>query len=397
MTILHPERLELHPRIAAELRTQRKTLVLAVIAIFAITLIALLPAFVSLAQHGLDWGLVSNAIWKGIKADPLHGVLNWVALLVVAGNFIYFWRIQLRERLVLTRSGIEFHSPMPMWVPWVPKSWKLDWGQVSAVTLRAELGGAPAPQMAVMEIDARGRKHHLYPYRWIESTQDHPVFSWGLTWQGRRLSPEAMRALVDDNPLLRYAVAALPQLRVQRPSELLQAAFAIEKNRVALGITIAFFALCGYALLDGLFIGSETYAGEPPKEVLAVIGTGVMVLAALWMRRSRVPLAESIVIAVLAGGAAGAAAYPAMLRLNALTDTEGLKSYEYELAAGAELRPRTEGLPVLRFPKYSDYWAQQQKGSVHRFELRQGGLGFYQLNLVPIQQELKSFYTKQAR
>jgi len=86
-----------------------------------------------------------------------------------------------------------------------------------------------------------------------------------------------------------------------------------------------------------------------------------------------------------------------MLRVNALTDTEGLKPHEYELVAGAELHPRTEGLPVLYFPRYADYWAHFPNGTVHVFELRRGGLGLYQLHVAPIEQDMKSFYRKQTR
>ena len=38
-------------------------------------------------------------------------------------------------------------------------------------------------------------------------------------------------------------------------------------------------------------------------------------------------------------------------------------------------------LPVLEFPGVADYWRQFKLGRTHRFELRKGGLGFYQVNM----------------
>ncbi len=51
----------------------------------------------------------------------------------------------------------------------------------------------------------------------------------------------------------------------------------------------------------------------------------------------------------------------------------------------------------LSFPIFSilvvrEYWAQFESGSIHHFELRKGGLGFYQLNMAPVYAAMKEFY-----
>ena len=303
----------------------------------------------------------------------------------------------MRERLTLTRNGIEFRSPLPLWVPWLPKSWSLSWSQVRSVSLRGGLAGAPAVQMTMLEIEGNGRKYRLLPYHWIDPANYQRRPFWLSQGLRRTRNKEALKALLDDNLLLRYVAAAIPHLKIEKPSALLQEAFAIEKNPAALRVTIAFFVLLAYALLDGVFLLGETYAGSPPVEAFVAVATVAMIAGAAWMLRSRVPVGESVVIAFLAAGAAGAAAYPGLLRLNALTDMDGLKPYEYRLAAGGALQPSSAGPPELSFPHYYDYWAQFETGSIHTFELRHGGLGFYQLNIAPVEKDMRVFYRKQAR
>ncbi|MCK7509538.1 MAG: hypothetical protein MZV70_39540 [Desulfobacterales bacterium] len=53
------------------------------------------------------------------------------------------------------------------------------------------------------------------------------------------------------------------------------------------------------------------------------------------------------------------------------------------------------GPPALEFPGHHEYWAQFKPGSVHQFELRRGGLGFYQLNMRPLEKALREYYERQ--
>ena len=338
----------------------------------------------------------AQVAWKKIDADPLGTGLHALALLVVVGHFLYLFFVQMREQLVLTHTGIEFHSPLPTWVPLLRKRWSLHWSQVQAVSLRCLLPGG-GPQVTVLELSARGRKHRLYPFHWVDPADPGLVSPWKLALQARRPSPALAAAQIEDSPLVRYVRAALPHLAAPRALDLVRSAFAIENNPRALAVTVAFFVLLAYALIDGGFLGHETYAQTPPVDAFVVLGVAAMALAALWMARGRVPLAETVVIALLAGAAAGAAAYPGTLRLNALTDTAGLRSYPYRLASNLELQPLVAGPPALRFAQHYEYWSQFKPGSVHEFELRRGGLGFYQLNLAPLERELRMFYQRRSR
>ena len=396
MPALLPERLELHPRVAVHSRQHRRLFWAAMLLITTVVVIALVLTTRPIASHELDWAAIGQAMWKKIDADPLRASFHALTLLVVVGHLLYVFFVQMRERLVLTRAGIEFHSPLPTRVPLLRKSWSLSWSQVQSLALRSLLPGG-GPQVTVLELVARGRKHRLYPFHWVDPADPGLVSPWKLALHARRPGPATLVTQIDDSPLVRYVHAALPHLGAPRAVDLVRTAFAIEKNPRALAVTVAFFVLLAYALIDGAFLGRETYAQHPPFEAFAILGAVVMAFGALWMVRGSVPLGEAMVIALLAGGGAGTAAYPGMLRLNALTDTAGLQPYQYQLASDLELHPLVAGPPALRFPEYYEYWSQFKTGSVHVFELRHGGLGFYQLNLAPLEQELRDFYRKQMR
>jgi hypothetical protein len=49
-------------------------------------------------------------------------------------------------------------------------------------------------------------------------------------------------------------------------------------------------------------------------------------------------------------------------------------------------------LPTLKFDEAREYWAHQEPGSLHAFLLRQGGLGFYQVEMAPIYAKTRKFY-----
>jgi hypothetical protein len=160
-------------------------------------------------------------------------------------------------------------------------------------------------------------------------------------------------------------------------------------------VVIAFFVSFFYALGDTFVAGNESYADTPPYPYFIAAGILAAMAAALWLRRARVPVAESLGVALLFGGALGAAAYPGALRVNALTDREGLRNYEYQLAPDLTLSPLSAGLPRLAFPRDADYWAHFKAGSVHTLELRHGGLGFYQVNMQPVIEAMREFYKGQ--
>lgn len=342
----------------------------------------------------LDPAAVLEALRAKIAADPIDAAVNAFMLVFAVLYLAYLALAQRHERLILTPIGIEYRSPLPEALRFLRPSWSLPWSQVRTASLRA-MAIARGPQGAVLTLDSGRRKIKLFPLQWVDPQTFRPGPLWA---ELRRLqdlrSALAVEQALDDSPLLRYIAAAAPLLHVERNLKTADG-FALEKNRAALAVVAGFFVLLFYALADTFFLNPEAYAVTPPLAPFLAAGGLAALAAGLWMRRGGVPAAESIAVAVLFGVTVGAAAYPGALRLNALTDDDGLRTYEYQLTAQRQLEPLRAGPPALVFAGHYEYWAQFAPGSVHRFELRRGGLGFYQLNMRPLERVLREYYERQ--
>lgn len=396
MKQLLSERVELIARPYAQLRQQKNLSIVLILGVLALTLGVVWLAFRARTDREIDWGELATKLWEKTTANPWDSGFHLFILLVLSAHVLYLIYLQGRERLVLTRSGVEYRSPLPAWLQVVRKSWSLNWSEVRAIRLRPLLGGG-GPQMIALEMETLSETRQLMPYYWVDVENFSFKPPWRVTLQDLRRNHEALAALIDDSPVMRYVTAALPHLPVERPQNLLRSGFAIEKNRAALTMTAAFFVLLAYALLDGGFLCQETYIEAVPYTIFAVIGVGVFAASGLWMFTNKVPIAEGIVIAMLAGGASAGTGYPALLRLNMLTDSNGLQTVTYELTGAQELKPVSGDAPALHFPQHYEYWSQFKKGSEHEFELRRGGLGFYQLNQAPYHARLRAYYEKHGR
>ena len=319
--------------------------------------------------------LISHA-WTGNWGNALQ----LGAIYVVLGIQLWYWRqADKRERLVLDGNGIRYHSPFPGSLARFKPDWSLQWSEIRSIRLEApRLGGAPAPAALVLETPS-GKKR-LMPLQWSDVDAPPP--------QEPRLKLTFVRTLpkVDDSPLIRYfATAGIPVERTDA------AGFALEKNQRSLAVTVAFFALIGYGLID-FTVMEEAYAGRPLMEIYIIAGLATALASVAWMRRGMVPLPESIMIGVLLGGACGAALYPGLLRLNQLTDSSGPQNVEYHASSTGKFTPLRQDLPVLEFDDNADYWAQFPAGATYRFQLRRGGLGFYQLDLAAIHGDMRHYY-----
>ncbi len=388
-----PIRVELHQRLYVQSRAQQ--LMWGSLVLITLVAVAALALFLFKAGHvSRNPEALLNAVLARLARNPLDAVIHVVMLIAVILHLYYLRRAQQHERLILTPAGIEYHSPMPPALQALKPSWSLAWSRIRSAALKSMLPGG-GPQTVVLELDGGARKVKLFPHQWVDPAHHRPASLWQEMRKLRklqRITPLEVGLAIQETPILRYLAAALPHLAPRGDATLASATFALEKNRRSLAIVIAFFALVAYALGDAI-LGSETYVEAAPYEKFATLGTLAAFAAAVWLWRGKVPAAESILVALLFGGALGAAGYPGALRINALSDAGGLRAYEYRLTRDRQLEPLTPGLPTLAFPRYYDYWEQFEPGSHHTFELRKGGLGFYQINMQPVNAALRELYT----
>ena len=395
MTIIPVEKLELRRRLHQQSQQQNKHAYRALLVLLGVItpLILILLILNKLGEKHMEWTALWASMWNKIATDPLQAGLNILILCVLLLQLVYQLSAQKRERLVLTRSGIEYHSPLPAWLQFLYPSWSVSWSQVRALSLQpSKVNSTLQGVMLMLETSAGTRK--LAPYNWVDPETYQPVSPWKLLKQLRRYDAQDLAAQIDTSPLMQYVRAVLPNVPVKRPENLVSTSFAIEKNTSSLVVVAVFLFLILYAVLDGGFLLHETYVQDPPYAAFALIGIIGAVVSGLWMLRSQVPVSEGLVIALMTGCGLSVAVYPGALRINALTDAEGFKTYQYTLTVRRDFQPQTVGMPVLRFDNYYEYWGQFGSGSDYAFQLRWGGLGFYQLNLEPIEQAMREFYIK---
>ena len=158
-----------------------------------------------------------------------------------------------------------------------------------------------------------------------------------------------------------------------------------------LAAAVLVLSLLCYAVID-FAVTEEIYAVDPPFVLFALAGAIAVLAGMLWLASAGVPRAETLGLSLLLGVAVAAALYPGSLRLNEATDDEGLRAHEYRLTGYVVFSPSDSNLPVLEFPKDEDYWRQFKLGTTHRFELRRGSLGFYQVNMAPVHVKMREYF-----
>jgi hypothetical protein len=331
-----------------------------------------------------------------LREDPIHFV-ELVSLPFVAAVHIWFSRRRARlERVFLDQTGIRYQSPLPEALRLLGPSWSLQWSQLRE--LRVALPGSMFhPNLVLLEFDAGQVKRKLpQALLWVPADaagqaafSEEPVkperfFTLRLSTPDRE---ETLRR-VEQSPIVRYArqVGAKVSTGAMR-----QTGFALESNRHTLAAAILGISLLVYGFVD-IALYDESYAVDPPFVLFALGGALAALAGMLWLASVRAPRAETLGLALLLGGATGVALYPGTLRLNAATDSEGLHAYEYRLTRYSVFEPVDQRLPTLDFSEFSDYWGQFKLGTTHQFELRKGGLGFYQVNMAPVRERMRAYF-----
>jgi multidrug transporter EmrE-like cation transporter len=332
-----------------------------------------------------------------LRKAPIDKQLEFLAFIVLGG--VHFWHVRRAskyERLHLDHSGISYKSPLPDAFRSLQPDWSVQWSQVREVRIVVPKVMFH-PNLAALEIDAGPVKKKLQALQWSAVDSEGKATEAGsVPWResffsgmgGSREMAKTLRA-VEESDIVRYARQAGVKVTTGEGSV---SGFALESHRHALVATVLALLLLGYAIVD-IAISQESYAVDPPFVLFALGGAIAVLVGMLWLASAGVPRAETLGLSLLLGGMVGLALYPGLLRLNEATDSEGLRDCEYRLTAYVVFSPVNSQLPVLEFDKDGQYWRQFALGTTHKFELRKGGLGFYQVNMAPVYAKLREYYT----
>ena len=289
-----------------------------------------------------------------------------------------------RSKLELSDTGVRFVSGLPGFLK-AQADWEARWDEMESVSLETPPMGHPLT--AYLQINASAFRR-LAPWQWIDASKEVPKANLGLLLLGRK---QHFRRLIAETPLV---------LAFQTAGKLTpQPIDAIDENAIQHAdlpsklIAAVFVSAVAYFIGDSYFGLEEYYVGKLPWQWYFALGLFAAAVAWLALNAGKSSAIQAPFIALLFGGGIALAAHPGLLRLNAWLDTEGLVRYEYTLGAGDTWSTPT-GAPDLVFDIDSRYWDQFQVGAKKAFEIRQGGLGFAQVNMAPIYAEQRAFYAE---
>jgi hypothetical protein len=392
-----PASLELQNRATIGQGSQRVALWVVAVGTILVFGVAAAVLIVIAAKSGksINWHDIAARMDSKIQ-ENWHGLL--LAALGLVASVLQIFYIALarrRERLVLSELGISYVSTLPAALQFLQPNWSLQWSQVQHAEFKPS-AYARLPGLVSLVFHTRSHKRSIRPFLWVDPATYEPP---SLKKQFRFSPPITLDTVneVMESPVIRF-IQELPSLKLA-PLDLNKTKqFALERNPVAIGSVGVFFVSIMYAIVDALIVNPETYATQPFYMVYVMGGLAIGLIALSLMRAAKVPMTETIVVAILSGGAFGVALYPGLLRINQFTDSEGLQTYQYQMREPAHFIPGRDSLPEIRFPeRHREFWSRYAPGYTQEFELRKGGLGFYQINMQPIYDRIDDFYERQSR
>lgn len=339
-------------------------------------------------------GDIVGAARKLYENNPMKLVEILVGLAVTV---LYPWifYVQSRDKIIIGSAGVSFYSPVPSWFPEAIRGWTLPWGSIRGVDIRLPMG---TPQPVLVITDGIGGHKKILLDAWILSGEvpKKPTLRDVFRYQKERRAAtlEELKARAEASPLVQALRAN--NVAIRYPDAVgTGLMFDLQSNLRTKLVVVMLLSLLFYAALD-TFLISEAYIDIDSSQWTAWVVAGLVValLVRRWTTDPRIPRMVSIGLGIMTGASMGLALYPGLLRLNQLTDTNGVVPHDYVLREYVHLVPVHRGPPEIRFSRYPDYWSQFPLGSVQKIYLRHGGLGFYQLDETPLHDAIRAYYEK---
>lgn len=330
-------------------------------------------------------GEIAVSAWESLLKEK-----GMVFTLVATPVLLVFFLIlahgsRNRERLILTETGIEFRSALPGPLNFLHRDWSLQWFEVRRAWIGPMFKFAGG-QFTSLFFETGNKRRRILLYPWVDTRHYHPRTlrkeKAYINALQKQQGPE-YEAMTTESAVVRYIAEHVRGVEIE-PEPTGSTGFALEKNPWTLGVVVLFFLLVAFTMIDGFVLIGETYVTRPIYEVFAFGGLMAAIVSTRLLRARSVPSLESTVLSILLGVGISCALYPGALRLNQWTDNSGLHVHTYQSQGRGRFTPLDESLPELHFDDYPEYWRQFGVGEHQGFELRRGGLGFYQLNMAPI-------------
>jgi hypothetical protein len=380
-----------------------------IVACAAVTLLSLAPGIDVDAPDLLSVWQVK--VWPRIEARGQAWLwYAWAAALPV-GLIVTTWyarELYPRGRLLLDATGVHHRpAPLPGVLGRFDPPWSVAWSamrRVEALPQGAHAHG-PCELRSLVLVDAGGARRRLRPFAWERRGEPiAPRLSGGFLTMTRRGATEDARFAA--HPLVTalaergFAPAAPDPAGLhwsQRPLAVAGTQFDLGSNPTAVGALVVGLVLAAYGIGE-LVVDRWRFASPEPVALFAACAALGAAAAGVVLRRAKVPWTESLVIALLLGGACWFAARPAALRANAATDADGAELVYYAVAPGLVLEPPDASWPRIEPAGFGfEYWSAFRAGDRYPLAMRRGALGFWEYDAGLVHEEVSAFARYDAR
>jgi hypothetical protein len=356
----------------------------------AIGLIALYVPVATLYFGGRYLGL------DGIPDQQLGKTISDFRLMLLLWFFVFLPVILIPllfvargMRVIVNDAGIHFRSGLPKEVKFLAPDWTVGWNELQGATWQLAPGKYIASRLTLR---TKGGKYRISPWHWVEKGARVDVYFPKL-----KCTKEEAGALLRRTPLIERMRSTYSDYRddsyYQARPPLIDLGFdGVDVTPLTAMIAAAFIALVCSFIIEIYFTASEFYAGDAPCQLIGLSALLGFLIVLRTLRHFEPRRQNSALYALLFGLGAGLATYPFLVRVNAWTDSDGLREYDYRLGTDYVWRSVLPGTPDLEmYLSGSAWWRQFVPGDGYTFELRKGGLGFWQVNMTSIYEAQKKY------
>ena len=374
------ESIELVPKSSLGSRrynSRRKALLrIGAVAVAVLVILAQLMLFDAITPETIldpaTWKAIAEKVWEGIQRNPVEGSLFLVFAIVAPAAI---WIIG-EPRLVISANQIAKTGARRNEILGRNLNWSVKSTDIASIKLE---DSAILSAGATLTITRRnGARETLQLAQWDDRTADRPSF----LMRGIPLfpSPKRLREHNLELPLVKALRRFDYPIDAPRPyAENDPDSFDLLRSPMAAVSVALIFAMVLYTVIE-LINPRETYVAGYPMVLFLIVGIiiGAGVCSANII--GRVPQIVALGLGLLAAVAAGTAAYPGLLRINAGMDQVGIQSVQYVHQVGYEYRSLEGDWPNIEVPE-NVHWGRVDASQPISVPIRRGGLGFYQADI----------------
>jgi hypothetical protein len=335
---------------------------------------------------GLDDGL-GHSLGK-TSADSRLIVSLWFFVLspVILIPLLFIAR---RMRIIINESGIHFKSGLANGLKLLIPDWSFRWDELQDTSWKLVPGQYIASRLL---FHTKRETYRISPWHWVVAGARVDRY-----FPKRTYSKEQAGSVMRRTAVIEWVRKKFPGYRDDSFYQARQSVINLDFDGgdvtpLTAIIAVVFVALVFTFIIEIYFSASEFYAGTAPYQLIGLSALLGFLIVHRALRHFEPERKNSGLYALLFALGTGLAAYPLLVRVNAWTDTAGLQGYDYRLDTNYVWRSREPGIPDLdMYLSGSAWWRQFRPGDSYTFELRKGGLGFWQVNMSPIYEAQKHY------